>query len=89
MVHCDIYSYIESYKSSSYYYTEWKGNVMEMTQKGASETFLLSVGERVPHDPDTCSCLNSQTIFQIFCFGPFISPGVHINHVFWLHKKFF
>ena len=63
--------------SCSYYYTEWKGLSWNHTRRRASKTFESSVGEHVHSNPDICSSLKLQTIFQIFCVGPLISPGVH------------
>ena len=83
-----FYSCIESNESSNYYHTEWKEKSLMRQDNWATGTFVLPVGECVHTNPDMFLPQVTDSLPDSL-FGPFISPGVHRDHVFDNVSKFF
>ena len=69
----------------------WKnGNSFVPEHTRAPVNLAIPVGICVHHNPDTGpAAQHKQVYFRLFVFGPFISPGVHKDHVFDVTSKFF
>ena len=85
-----FYSHIESYERL--YGIHMKSTKRESVFQHRSRcpvTLLSPVGNCVCSNPDAVSCHHTQTrLYRQFVFGPFISPGVDKDHVFYRISKF-
>ena len=89
MVHNDIYSHIKSYEHLNWNHTKKRKYCLPKHTR-APINLHIPVGICVRNNRDTGPATqHKQVYFRLFVFGPFISPGVHKDHVFDVTSKFF
>merc|ERR1711867_317416 len=64
-----------------------RGKLSFPKQKEAHGTLFDPVLNHGRKNPDTVPTSQHKQFFQTVCFGPFISPGVHMDHVFDVNIK--
>ena len=85
-----FYSHIESYKHlyRIHMKTQKRESVFQH-RFGCLVTLISPVGNHVCTNPDAVPCHSTQTrLVRQFVFGPFISPRVYKDHVFYRISKF-